>query len=122
MSRCQLHGGFLIILGECRNMHSTESSPNQHPIAALASASGAGAIAVLRVTGIGCHERLAAILTPVGQAPWSAQRMRLCRLRDHATAEVLDEPLAVRFNGPRSFTGEDAAEIYCHGGPYVVKR
>lgn len=34
----------------------------------------------------------------------------------------MDEVLAVRFVAPRSYTGEDTAEIHCHGGPYVIRR
>ena len=33
---------------------------------------------------------------------------------------VLDEVMAVRFDAPRSYTGEDMAEIHCHGGMLVV--
>ncbi|MDR2502803.1 MAG: tRNA uridine-5-carboxymethylaminomethyl(34) synthesis GTPase MnmE [Deltaproteobacteria bacterium] len=33
----------------------------------------------------------------------------------------LDEALAVYMPGPHSFTGEDSAEIHCHGGPVVLE-
>ena len=32
----------------------------------------------------------------------------------------IDQALAVRFPGPRSFTGEDYAEFQCHGSPVVL--
>ena len=33
---------------------------------------------------------------------------------------VIDEALAVLFPGPNSYTGEDCAEIHCHGSPVVL--
>lgn len=39
-----------------------------------------------------------------------------------AEGNGIDEVLLVRFAAPRSYTGEDAVEISCHGGPYLVRR
>jgi len=39
---------------------------------------------------------------------------------DPATGELLDEPLVLRFDSPRSSTGEDMVELHCHGGRAVV--
>ena len=36
--------------------------------------------------------------------------------------EIIDEALVIILRGPRSYTGEDTAEIDCHGGPYVMQR
>ncbi len=36
-------------------------------------------------------------------------------------APIIDEVMAVYFAGPRSYTGEDMVEIYCHGGTVVVQ-
>ena len=33
---------------------------------------------------------------------------------------VIDEVMAVTFRAPHSYTGEDSAEIYCHGSQYIV--
>ncbi|RZA19003.1 MAG: tRNA uridine-5-carboxymethylaminomethyl(34) synthesis GTPase MnmE, partial [Proteobacteria bacterium] len=38
------------------------------------------------------------------------------------TQETLDELMVATFVGPASFTGEDSAELFCHGGPYIVQR
>lgn len=46
--------------------------------------------------------------------------MRLARLRDDAG--VFDEGLLTWMPGPRSYTGEDVAEISCHGNPLLVER
>ena len=37
-------------------------------------------------------------------------------------AEVLDEVMVSVFRAPHSYTGEDGAEISCHGSPYIVSR
>ena len=44
----------------------------------------------------------------------------LARVRDPASAEVIDEALALWFPGPRSETGEDMAELQLHGGHAVI--
>ena len=38
-----------------------------------------------------------------------------------AEGRVIDQGLAVRFPGPRSYTGEDSAEFHCHGSPVVLR-
>jgi tRNA modification GTPase len=86
-------------------------------IFALASGAGRAAIAVLRLSGTGCGgvlQRLA------GRLP--APRMAsLRRLRAPDSAEVLDEALVLWFPGPRSYTGEDSAELHLHGGRAVLE-
>ncbi|PHK94811.1 tRNA uridine-5-carboxymethylaminomethyl(34) synthesis GTPase MnmE [Pseudoroseomonas rhizosphaerae] len=86
-------------------------------IFALASGTGRAAVSMLRLSGPGSGpilERLA------GARP--APRMAsLRRLRDPATAELLDEALVIWFPAPRSYTGEDAAELHLHGGRAVLE-
>jgi len=94
----------------------------QHPIAALASGAAAAAVAIVRLSGRECHALLARCFQPTGVAAWSERELRLGRLILPETGAVLDEVMAVKFAGPRSYTGEDMAEVHCHGGPYVVQR
>ena len=49
--------------------------------------------------------------------PWVLHRGRVL---DHEGVP-LDDVLAVFMPGPRTFTGEDVAEIHCHGGPFIVQ-
>ena len=42
-------------------------------------------------------------------------------LRNPDTAELLDEALVLRFDGPATSTGEDVLELHCHGGRAVVE-
>jgi tRNA modification GTPase len=83
-------------------------------IAALATPRGAGGIAVIRVSGPDAVALIAAI---VGRAPSSLPDRRLVRGEARGRdGGRLDEVLVVVMRGPRSFTGEDVAELHGHGG------
>jgi len=85
-------------------------------IFALASGAGRAAVAVLRLSGPGVAEVVTAL---AGGLP--APRMAsLRRLRHPVSGEVLDRALVLWFPGPRSYTGEDSAELHLHGGPAVI--
>ena len=83
-------------------------------IAALATAPGIGAIAVIRLSGPRARE-IAHDLT--GRVP-QPRRADLRTLRD-ANGATLDRGLVLFFPGPSSFTGEDVVELHCHGGRIV---
>ena len=40
--------------------------------------------------------------------------------RVHQTGQVIDSVLCVHFPAPHSYTGEDCAELHCHGSPIVL--
>jgi tRNA modification GTPase len=88
--------------------------------AAIATPSGRGAIAVIRVSGPGARgilERLA------GCAPPPPRLQRLSALRHPVNDALLDRALVSWFPAPASYTGEDVLEIACHGGaiaPHLV--
>ncbi|HYZ31609.1 MAG TPA: tRNA uridine-5-carboxymethylaminomethyl(34) synthesis GTPase MnmE, partial [Crenalkalicoccus sp.] len=85
-------------------------------IFALASGAGRAAVAVMRLSGPGSAAALRALS---GTLP-APRRATLRRLRHPETGEVLDRALLLWFPGPRSYTGEDAAELHLHGGPAVI--
>ena len=87
-------------------------SREEDTIAAVATAEGRAAIAVIRVSGPSAF-RIAGQLV----APWPEQyrRATLCTVRDD-NGDVLDEALVTTFVAPSSFTGEDVVEIATHGG------
>lgn len=95
---------------------------DDEPIVALASGSGAAGVAVLRLSGRGCHASLRPCLARAHDDEWPERLLRLTRIIDPKTGETIDEALVTFFYGPRSFTGQDAAEIHAHGGPYIVRR
>jgi tRNA modification GTPase len=83
-------------------------------IAALATAPGVGAIAIIRLSG----PQAAAIARELtGRAP-RRQRPALRALRA-AGGATLDRGLVLFFPAPDSFTGEDVVELHCHGGRVV---
>src|SRR5579863_6525165 len=86
-------------------------------IFAPASGAGRAAIAVLRISGPDCAEALAAI-APGAEFP--DRRAILRTLRHPHSREPLDRALVTHFHAPRSFTGEEMAEIGVTGGRAVV--
>ncbi|HEY2619959.1 MAG TPA: tRNA uridine-5-carboxymethylaminomethyl(34) synthesis GTPase MnmE [Acetobacteraceae bacterium] len=84
-------------------------------IFAVASGAGQAAIAVMRLSGPGSHAMLAALC---GRVP-PPRRAAFRRLRDAAGTE-LDQGVVVWLPGPGSYTGEDAVELYLHGGRAVL--
>jgi tRNA modification GTPase len=85
-------------------------------IFALATARGKSGVAVIRISGPDAH---AVAGTLVGDLP-EAGRFALRRLRDLSGA-ALDEALVLRFDAPRSFTGEDTVEFQVHGSLAVIR-
>ena len=60
-----------------------------------------------------------AIGEAVTHCPLPVRRMRLATFKD-GQGEVLDEGLAVAFQAPASYTGEDLVELQAHGSPIVL--
>lgn len=85
-------------------------------IYALSSGAPPSAIAIIRISGPGAG---AALESLAGALP-DPRRASVAKLKDPATAELLDEALVLFFPGPRSATGEDIAELHLHGGRSVV--
>ena len=90
-----------------------------HKDVIFAPASGAGraAVAIVRVSGPGTRGVLAALCGGLVPQP---RRASLRNLRDPQCGEEIDQALVLWFPGPHSFTGEDMAELHCHGGRSVV--
>lgn len=91
-------------------------------IAAIATIQAPSAIGIVRLTGPDTRRILDGVFTPANGRPMSAQtprKMVFGRALDRSGG-VIDEALAVLFPGPNSYTGEDCAEIHCHGSPVVL--
>ena len=84
-------------------------------IFAVASGTGQAAIAVMRLSG---PASCAMLGTLCGRVP-APRRASFRRLRDAEGAE-LDQGMVVWLPGPGSYTGEDSAELYLHGGRAVL--
>ncbi len=91
-------------------------------IAAIATIQAPSAIGIVRLTGPDTRRILDGVFAPANGRPMSAQTPRKLvfgRALDRSGG-VIDETLAVLFPGPNSYTGEDCAEIHCHGSPVVL--
>ncbi|MFZ7154388.1 MAG: tRNA uridine-5-carboxymethylaminomethyl(34) synthesis GTPase MnmE [Bacteroidota bacterium] len=94
-------------------------------IAALSTAPGTGAIAVIRLSGKSAFT--------IGDRVFRAKSRSIKSLQDqpgyslhfgefHFDDTVLDEVLVAVFRGPHSYTGEDTLEFSCHGSPFIQQQ
>ena len=83
-------------------------------IAAIATAPGRGAIALVRVSGPAAENVAGRLVDPWPTTPRVAT---LATIRDPERGTVIDRALVTRFERGRSFTGEPLVEISTHGGP-----
>ncbi|MEE2879232.1 MAG: tRNA uridine-5-carboxymethylaminomethyl(34) synthesis GTPase MnmE [Pseudomonadota bacterium] len=86
-------------------------------ICALASGPPPSAIAIVRMSGPSVRDICASILERGLPEPRRAVFGRMFDL----SREVIDEGLALFMPGPNSYTGEDTAEFYLHGGAAVIE-
>ena len=91
-------------------------------IAAIATPVQAGAIGILRLSGAGTCAALDAVFRAKNGKNAGAQRSRTMVLGEllDETGQVIDNVLCVVFPAPHSYTGEDCAELHCHGSPIVL--
>lgn len=89
---------------------------NQDTIAAIATASGAGGIGIVRVSGALCTVIATAILT-------SCPTPRHAAYLDFKDADesVIDRGIAIFYPNPHSYTGEDVLELQAHGGTALMQ-
>lgn len=89
---------------------------HEDPIVAIATASGRGAVGIVRVSGTG--------LAPLSRAlcgrDLEPRQATYIAFRDRSGAAI-DRGLALFFPAPHSYTGEDVLELQAHGGPVVLQ-
>jgi tRNA modification GTPase len=89
-------------------------------IAAIATAPGAGAIAVIRLSGPDAIDLISEHFNPVGPKKLSEQDSHTIHLGDIVfNQQIIDQALVSLFKAPRSYTGENVVEISCHGSTYI---
>jgi len=92
----------------------------QDTIVALASPAGAGAIAVIRVSGAQALNIASPIFKSVSNKILSEQKTHTIHLGHIMDGErIIDEVLVSLFKGTNSYTGEPTVEISCHGSSYI---
>eukprot|EP00117_Sycon_ciliatum_P046906 scpid47481/ scgid33553/ tRNA modification GTPase GTPBP3, mitochondrial; GTP-binding protein 3 len=95
--------------------HTVQSG---HTIFAISSGTGKCGVSVVRLSGPHTWQALLSLLG--GQSKVHARKACLRRLHHPESGEVLDEALVLWMPGPGSFTGEDVAELHCHGSVAVL--
>ena len=92
-------------------------------IAAISTPNAMGGIAVIRISGedaLGVAER---IFSPFGEKKVADMEGYTCAYGiAHDGDERLDDCILTVFRAPHSYTGENIAELSCHGGLYVTRK
>lgn len=99
-------------------MEHTSYTPEE-PIAAIATALAPSALGIIRTSGNGAIEKVAELFSrPSALKEAGGNTIVYGWIVDDG--KKIDEVLVSVFRAPKSSTGEDMAEITCHGGPVVV--
>ena len=89
---------------------------HQVPIVAIATAPGRGAVGIVRVSG----PDLAVVIQGLCGRSLKPREATYLGFQD-GEGGVIDRGLALYFEGPNSYTGEDVLELQAHGGPVVLQ-
>lgn len=94
----------------------------QDTIVALATASGSGAIAIIRLSGNDAISIADKVFKPYKNITLAEALSHTVHLGVFKEADkVIDECLATVFKGKKSYTGEPSVEFSCHGSSYIVQ-
>ena len=98
-------------------------TPNQYtpeePISSIATALAPAALGIVRVSGKNCIELVSKVFSrPKALLEAAGNTLVYGWILDNA--QKVDEVMLAVYRAPKSFTGEDMVEIFCHGGPSVV--
>lgn len=86
-------------------------------IFALSSAPGRAGVSVLRLSGLSAGRALRELTGRALPTP----RVASLRSISDGDGEIIDKPLVLWFPAPKSFTGEDCAEIHVHGSVAILE-
>jgi len=95
------------------------STYNSETIAAISTAKGNAALAIIRVSGSSTIEVVSKI-SDKSIHPIAFNKIK--RTNFYNNGELLDEGMVTFFQAPNSYTGEDMAELYCHGNNFIVSQ
>lgn len=95
----------------------------QDSIVALATPSGAGAIAIIRISGQDAIPIADSVFKSIKNKNLVSQKTHTLHLGHIVDgSKTLDEVLVSVFKGPNSYTGENTIEISCHGSTYIQQQ
>ena len=91
-------------------------------IAAVATPPGPGGVGIVRLSGPGAHRAAAQVFRPMqrGALTDAPDRLLVYGTVLGPEGEGIDRGLAFVSRAPHSYTGEDTAELQCHGSPVVL--
>ena len=99
-------------------------TPNQYtpeePISSIATALSPAALGIVRVSGKNCIELVSKVFSRPKALLEAEGNSLVYGWIENSADEKIDEVMLGVYRAPKSFTGEDMVEIYCHGGPAVV--
>jgi tRNA modification GTPase len=101
----------------------TQNMIPHETIVALATPSGAGAIAIIRLSGADAIAIAAEVFESVSGKDISKQKTHTIHLGHIVDGtKVYDQVLLSIFKGPNSYTGENVVEISCHGSVFIQQQ
>lgn len=104
-------------LQQNRTIFSMQNSTNNHTTIAAPATGPGGAIALIRLSGPQAIVLTESVFSkPLAQAGGYSVHYGTISDDDR----ILDEVLVTLFRAPKSYTGEDMVEIYCHGSSYIT--
>ncbi len=89
-------------------------------IAAIATAPGAGAVGIIRVSGPDAIAVAGAVVSSSDPGTWQSHQLVRADILG-PSGDRIDDGLAVLMRAPRSYTGEDVLELQCHGSPAALQ-
>ena len=93
---------------------------NQNTIVALATPSGAGAIAIIRLSGKNAITIATEVFNSISGKELLKQKSHTVHLGNIVDGNrIIDQVLATIFKNPNSYTGENVVEFSCHGSSYI---
>ncbi len=105
-----------MVTGFSSGLSSVLSGGNE-TIVARATPSGAGALAIVRISGSDAFAVAGKLCPGFGDPrPWRARRVSVV----DPEGEPVDDAVAIGYRAPRSYTGEDMVELMVHGSTWVV--
>ena len=94
---------------------------NLEPIVAIATALRPSALGIVRASGAGSIEKLSGFFSrPEALKKAATHTLVYGWVLEPESRTPVDEVVVAVYRAPRGFTGEDAVEVTCHGGPAVV--
>jgi len=101
-----------------QNSYDHKKYYNEDAIVAL-STGGGGAIAIIRTSGKNTFEfsqKLLPFLDLTQNEEKKVYKTKIVKRNE----TCLDEAVLIKFNGPRSYTGEDLLEFHVHASPFII--